>query len=376
MQISINRRSAYAPIRYEATRPFAGPIGKTYVSQRLRGEAARKAFVAEQLFHLVRTAVRKLGTEEGPGPVQSEIANTQIFGEFAHGGKVIFDLDKSLCQTLLLTDAGNIPCGELPFPADSFYLHFGAELDLRDDGMAVEGAFVTRYPDRMMVSLVPQGFGHPHFIALPMGEPLISAPVLLDDPAKSVSQSLTYSVADVLAANARVFEQMEELERQIAQEHGEVVKVPAPCERLGEKGPLLHKALTLIVNAMFYLSAEPEDVATDWGRETPADALDKLRASDKPGLTRTLENTLTKAGYSKVNYVGRRFAQSVVGREMEAATASGKSLATHFRRGHFRRQPYGPESALRKTIFVAPVVVNAGAGGEPKGRIYSVPAPE
>ena len=376
MQIKINRRSAYAPIRYEATRPFAVPISKAYVAASKRGEEARIAFVKRQLLPLLRTATANLGREQGPGPLQSEAVNIQVFGSYVDSGKVIFDLSKTLTQSLLITDAESIPCGELPFPADCFYLHFGNDLGLSDDGFDIEGAFVKRLEDRMLIDLVPHGFGQPHFLALPMGESFVGAPVLLDDPTKPVSQSLTDSIANVLAMNAKIFEEMAEIESQLERQYGQVVKVPSPVERLAEKGPLLQKALTLIVNAMFYLAAEPDDVAEDWGRETPKEALEKLQAAQKPGEIRTLENTLRKAGYSKVRLVGRRFAQSIAAQQIQEASASGKTLAVHFRRGHFRRQPYGPERALRKTIFVAPVLVNAGSGGEPQGRIYEVPAPK
>lgn len=374
MQIKINKRSAYAPIRYEATRPFAIPIGKAFVTASKRGEASRLDFVRGQLLPLLRTAAAKIGREQGPGPLQSESINTQIFGSYMAGGKVVFDLAKTLTQTLLITDAEDIPCGELVFPANCFYLHFGTESGLSNDGFNIEGAFVTRLDDRMTIDLVPQGFGQPHFLSLPMGEPLIGAPVLLNDPAKPVSQALSESITNVLAMNAKMYEQMAEVEKQLERQYGQVVKVPAPVERLAEKGPLLQKALALIVNTMFYLSAEPEDVSDDWGRDTPTEALGALQTAVKPGAIKTLENTLLKAGYSKVRFVGKKFAQSIAAQHIQEATASGKTLAVHFRRGHFRRQPYGPERALRKTIFVAPVVVNADHGGDAQGRIYTVPA--
>lgn len=372
MQIKINKRSAYAPIRYEATRPYAVAIGKAFVTEHKRGEAARMAFVRGPLLPLLRSAAAKIGREQGPGPIQSEIVTTQVFGSYLEGGKVIFDLSKTLSETLLITDTKDIPCGELPFPASCFYLHFGSDSNLSDDGFNIEGAFVTRMSDRMTVDLVPQGFGQPHFLSLPMGESLVGAPVLLNDSAKPITQALTESIASVLATNAKLYEQMAETERQLERQYGQIAKVPSQMQRLAEKEPLLQKALALIVNTMFYLAAEPEDVMDDWGRDTPTEAVDALLAAGKPGTIKTIENTLLKAGYSKVLFVGRKFAQSITARHLQEATASGKMLATHFRRGHFRRQPYGPEHALRKTIFVAPVLVNADSGGELQGRVYVV----
>jgi hypothetical protein len=53
----------------------------------------------------------------------------------------------------------------------------------------------------------------------------------------------------------------------------------------------------------------------------------------------------------------------LVGPERSAAPPAGQSAgsghAPHWRRGHFRMQPYGPGKQERKLIFVAPVLINA-----------------
>src|SRR3990167_5037344 len=375
MQIKINKRSLYAPIRYEATRPFAVSVGKAFINAAKRGEAVRQAFVGRDLLPLLKTASAKIGRENGPGPLQSEMLNIQVFGNYQGCGKVIFDLSKVLTDTLLITDSEDIPCGEVPFPMSSFYLHFGSDSGLFHDGLNIEGAFVTRMDDRMLIDLAPAGFGQPNFLSVQIGETLIGSPILLNEPAKPISQALVDSISDIQAKNRMIFEQVAVVERQLEHQYGQVVRVPSPVQSLAKMGPLLQKSLTLIVNAMFYLAAEPEDVVEDWGSDTPDEALvnlELLRTSGKPGAIRTLENTLHNAGYSKVRYVGRKFGQSIAASQMHEATVSGRSLAVHFRRGHFRRQPYGPERSLRKTIFVAPVLVNADTGGEPLGRIYEM----
>ena len=372
MQIKINKRSAYAPIRYEASRPYAETLGKAFITESKRGDQARALFIRERLLPLLKIAAAKIGREQGPGPLQSEIVNVQVFGQFLDGGKVIYDLAAALTQSLLITDAEDIPCGELSFPGNAFYLHFGPESGLTGDGFNIEGAFVVRLDDRMVIDLVPQGFGQPHFLALPMGDSVIGIHILLTSPDKTVSAALTESISDVLENNAKVMAQVAEVERQLERQFGQVVKVPSPVANLAERGPLLLKALNLIVNTMFYLMAEPDDVVEDWGRGTPTEAVEALQKEQKPGTVKSLENTLAKSGYTKVRFVGKKFAQSVGARLIQEVSSSGRTMAAHFRRGHFRRQPYGPERSLRKTIFVAPVFVNSDSGVASAGRIYTV----
>ena len=343
MHIKINNLSIYAPIRYEATRPYSVLFGKRFIANDRQGERQRIQFVQGELLELLRTAVKKLGYVNGPGPVQSEIVNVQVFGYFQANGKIIFDVAKSLTQSLLLTDTEDIPCSELVFPASGFYLHFGSGTGLVDEGLEIQGAFVTLLPKRLLVDLVPCSFGQSEFFSFPMGEPLIGISMDISDGTKTVVQALTDSINEVLLNNARIFTEIEKLEAQLIKQHGESLKVPAPVERLAEKGSILKKGLSLVVNTLFYLAAEPSDSVETWGQDTPTETLSSLAVAEKQGTKKTIENTLIKAGYVKVRYVGGRFAASKEACEVGESVSTGRVLATHIRRGHFRRQSYGQE---------------------------------
>lgn len=373
MQVKINRRSAYAPIRYEATRPFAVNLGKAFSAASARGEASRHSFLMDTLLPVLK---RQIGAGAGGGgPVQSEIANVQVFGNYMAGGKIILDMAKVLCQALLHTDAADVPCGELVFPFKSFYIHFGGDAGLHDSGMAIEGVFVHKEGDRVLFELAPGGFGSVGYLSLPAGEFMVGGFLLLGDPKKTVSQALHDSINGIVEGNKAMLEQIAVLEKQLSQQYGQVIRVPTGIDDLQGKEPLLLKVLNLVINTLFYINAEPDDVQEDWGRETPKEALEELRKTDKAGTIKTLENSLLKAGYTKVRIVGRRYGESIAGQAVGEAISSGRTMPTHFRRGHLRHQAHGPEHALRKWIFVAPVVVNLSAGQDLPGRIYDVAPP-
>jgi hypothetical protein len=56
----------------------------------------------------------------------------------------------------------------------------------------------------------------------------------------------------------------------------------------------------------------------------------------------------------------------------EAVEASGRHVAPHVRRGHWRRQRFGPGSKQIKRLRIAPVIVNAHLG-EMRKQVYVLP---
>lgn len=55
---------------------------------------------------------------------------------------------------------------------------------------------------------------------------------------------------------------------------------------------------------------------------------------------------------------------------------TGRTTAPHPRRGHWRRQHYGPARSSIRRIRIAPVMVNAGRVGAERPRIYRLPTPQ
>ena len=152
------------------------------------------------------------------------------------------------------------------------------------------------------------------------------------------------------------------------EQYGEVVSIPSPISRLGQNLPLLKRGLALVVNCLLYLGVAPEDSREQWDDRADTTLVEQATSAEKPGTRKTAERTLANKGYVKIRLIGHQFAASAAG---QAFGESGRTVATHFRRGHFRNQPYGPERSLHKVIFIPPVVVNPGQS-DPPGRIYEV----
>lgn len=366
--------SRYAPLRYEATRPFAVRLGAQFQGRAALGARERGRYLQKDLLPAIRQELNRLGTQNGPGPGQAEIANVQVFGSYFAGGRVIYDFHKKLTSALLDTDVDSIPLSVIPRPANALYLHFGNESGLSEAGDTIEGAFVA-WSDyagespRMMIDFVKKGqFSDSLFWLLESGEPTTGCSIDISSPEKGIIEALEDSVAGIEAMNKSVLAQMAETVRQLKEQFGEVASIPSPVSRLGQNMPLLRRGLALVVNCLLYLGVAPEDREDDWDDRADPALAELAKNADKPGTRKTAERTLVNKGYLKVRFVGHGFAASSAG---QAFGDTGRVVSTHFRRGHFRNQPYGPERSLRKVIFIPPVVVNPGQG-EPAGRIYEV----
>ena len=81
-------------------------------------------------------------------------------------------------------------------------------------------------------------------------------------------------------------------------------------------------------------------------------------------------------GYAPVRLFGAEVGQRP---PLEGTGGAGPTITAHWRRGHWRRQAFGPGRTERKLIRIRPVWVGAGpagsAEGEP-GRAYQVDTAE
>lgn len=372
-RLPIRNTSRYAPIRYEATRPYATRLGSRYSKAAQQGDSARMDFLYE-LLPTLRSELERLGPQDGPGPGQAEMMNVQLFGSYLSGGRIVYDVHRLLSQALAVTDVEDIPCTSLTFPSTNFYIHFGQYPGITNDGFPIEGVFINHLvqEQRLNIDLVPAGFySDPYFWSLSMGEAPTGVSVDLSQPELSVVLALERSVEATLESNRQIFKQIDEMERQLFEQYGEVVRIPSPVERLDDKLPVLRQTLQLVVNTCFYLTST-DDVVEGWELEAPSDLRYQAANAEKLGTRKTAENTLTNSGYIKVRYVGGNYSASAAAQAIGEAFSSGRIMPTHIRRGHMRRQPYGPERSLRKIVFIPPVVVNPHLADESPGRVYDV----
>lgn len=135
--------SVYAPLRYEATRPFSVRVGEQYVRYSKLGLHERNHHLIHDIAPAMRKAMKVAGKPLGENAVLSEVNNMLAFGEFLKGGRVIYDFHKKLTSALLSTDVEEMPVSSLPKPEESLYIHFGSIESNTGEYDNLEGAFVS-----------------------------------------------------------------------------------------------------------------------------------------------------------------------------------------------------------------------------------------
>jgi len=125
----------------------------------------------------------------------------------------------------------------------------------------------------------------------------------------------------------------------------------------------------ILVNSLLYLSLpkKDKDILVDYPFDLPFNFNKKLTLAKTKKESGIIENKIKETGYSKIQYVGNSF-KSISNHKSE----SGNNISPHWRRGHWRNQPFGKELKESKLIWIKPTIVNTHLGKPEKGHVYEI----
>lgn len=347
-KVKITAKSCYAPIRFEAR--YSVLREAFHADRKLTLEQPKSYYndiCFDASYDYIKNNYTKINTEK-----DAFIIMFDTFIRYLVGGKVIYEIDEILLSALSMSDISNIPCGVVQFPTSAFYIH------LDKCSSIFEGVFVStddiagkgKNTDEVIFDFI-----YPEFAQKPMEKSLEAG-----EPSESIT--LYFGNKDELVIDI------------LREECGINLAMPlrySNMERFNHLSDIyseIEKLLTVILNTIFYINSVSSDVSVEWGRDISTDKIHSINQQGNTNIKKNLEKGLAEAGYSKVRYIGKQFSQTAEGKVISEYLNSGKKLATHFRRGHFRNQPFGKKLSQRKIVFIAPTVVNAG--GELQGKIY------
>jgi hypothetical protein len=128
------------------------------------------------------------------------------------------------------------------------------------------------------------------------------------------------------------------------------------------------RALSLAVNAVCYLNAveDQKGIVPGYPDDAPPDLVEAV-TTERRSTRKDATAKLLDRGFMRVYLTGRSVRLS--GDEGEG---TGREVSTHWRRGHWRRQPVGPQRSQRRLTWVRPALVRADKGEATAGHVYRV----
>lgn len=339
----------FHPMRYRQERPFAGEFLQWWKRKVGRGPVTERnaKLIADFIGWKYDQALRKIPITLRPKDalVFTREVNLAVYaGLFNAWGQNIFLVPDRIRALLEQTDLSGVAASDVQLPFPSLYVSFGAGFDgaLPGPPNRIDGAYVyAQHPDTLEVAVTSCLEGRR------------SAWPTQQEP----YQWFGFDLRD----RSRTFEELLDAEREklAADLTSGWNGVRQQSEQWREGLSAAVSALTLAINVVCLINATS---AGEFSTAYPDDAPETLRdeANDRRRRAgRIAREQLLERGYMPVRIVLGRESRSTA---PEAATAGGREVSSHWRRGHWRRQPFGQGRAQRRLQWIRPTLVRADSG--------------
>lgn len=129
----------------------------------------------------------------------------------------------------------------------------------------------------------------------------------------------------------------------------------------------IQNTLKTVINCLLYLSLpkEEQDCSSLYPIDLPHNFNKKLSFSKTKTEKEKTERKISESGFSKICYVGQTFKK-----EKSIHKTSESKINSHWRRGHWRNQPFGKELKEKRLQWIKPTIVNKELGSPEKGHVY------
>ena len=368
----------YFPERYRRSRHFAKRVAARY--QKIAGLGPPTHDLLQDVYRIVgdcyNEEIDKLPFELRPSNTRMVMREPNLalyYGMFTTFGRNLFDLLPGLVTEFRNTDVDDVPLSAVQFAFEAFYISFGPQDDLRLYGYStVDGAYVFAfpgYPLQIVLTTLPDESkpedswvlnpARYYYLPLSTDDKDASFGVLIKDAIeKEISeQEDKGNIPDtgVYQVDGREIGIVNKRPETSLQDQKEVLD--------GEV--VFREALRLVVNTICYLSQYPEEIDDSWPDGTPPALLEKLTKPKTRKQAQKAQAQLLAMGYSKIKICGR----SIGGHDTDDM---GGDVRPHWRRGHWRNQPYGELAQKRRLIWIRPTIVRRDKGDPEHGHIYEV----
>lgn len=134
---------------------------------------------------------------------------------------------------------------------------------------------------------------------------------------------------------------------------------------------LVHKqfvdrTINFIINCLLYLTTKEADIDEKYPEDLPIHLKSKIDKANTKRKKEVATEEISRSGFTKIKYVGHRI------KTTKLIDSTGKEVAAHWRRGHWRNQKFGVNLSESKLLWIMPTIVNKDKGEPQKGHIYEL----
>lgn len=387
--MNVKDNAFFHPLRYPKSRKFIKKLFKKYKSQ----DYYSSDNFQEQMGDFVKVfneEISKHPISERDDIILKHIGNpTDIINQeltlfvenlrLRHRGNNIFYFPNEVSNLFKHTNIDEISIGNLKFPYKTFYLAFGLqdEFDIgsnENSGHYFDGAYIDNLDETTLsvrLTSLSNNYNSKEYRSW-LEEPDITFFIGLEF--QNESEYLIDGI-DRFIENYKIkFNKIDEqlTENEIVDENTNILKKDdffrkKRIKRITQNTEKFRDIAKLIFNAICYLTHENKNIIENYTNSPLPSLINNLKKAKNSHEKKRIEAKIKKGGHTKIKICGHDIMKSI-----NSETNTGKELSTHWRRGHWRRQPFGSDMNEIKLIWIKPTLVRKDKGSSEYGHIYDV----
>jgi hypothetical protein len=366
----------YHPQRYREMRPFFHPLYKIFRNTCAPdGCPTTSGMMAmhQKFIQIWNEELDHLPIEKRPENIKRFNEEISIFCHVAssiYTGRNIFHLQPELSSLLRETDVDEIEWRLLHLPYPNIYLWFGKQKDWPlSSNHYVDGAYIEYRPGEqgLQITLTSVADSYPDWLHQNFVmdfDPYYYAIFEFSPDGKS---TVGESLKSLLEKDPNFHPENEQQisDEQIEKYRNEGINVlELPPERSGwyqnalehqENLPIFLQALRLVINGLCFLSAEPDDIVTEFPTDTIETVVSNSQGLNNPKQVGTKEvKKIHSHGYTKIHFCGNQFVKAA---QRHDGIGTGSEMPPHRRRAFWRNQPCGVGRLENRLTWIRPTIV-------------------
>uniref|UniRef100_UPI0040498447 hypothetical protein n=1 Tax=Gelidibacter sp. TaxID=2018083 RepID=UPI0040498447 len=342
----------YYPNRFVKSRKYLGKIvGNISTRKDLDIDENIHKIIAETMRQSKNEPNRHFDQDQLQVRMKSEVENIYAYSKFKHNGSNIFSFSKELLEMFDKTDVEDIEFQNIRHPYKEYYI------SLRDLNRPIDGTFME-YEHTL------DGV----YISTEFEDSIIMTVTGFNDKKSSKNwwyypEFTNINTLEFKEQNSTVKDALDNLYREL---ESRILNEPKNLKpNLDRTYNEIASNIKLIINGILYLSTSENDTIKEYPSNLPLNLKSKLSKAKTKRQLEIAKSEIQRNGYSKINFVGQSFKNTNI------INGQG-NVSPHWRRGHWRNQPFGKELSENKIIWIQPTIVRADKGDPEKGHIYEI----